>query len=53
MMQQAIETIARSPGWHRLPSGVAARTDETTDKYLNPEGMLNEKLKEKRRLASH
>ena len=42
-LSKELENIARSPGWHRLPNGVAVYPDATADKYLNPEGMLNEK----------
>ena len=35
-------TISRNPGWHRLANGVAVYSDATADKFLNPEGMLND-----------
>ena len=42
-LSKELTNTSKGPGWHRLPNGVAAYADATADKYLNPEGMINEK----------
>ena len=42
-LSRYVKDLEVTPGWHRLPNGVAVYPDATADKYLNPEGMLNEK----------
>lgn len=44
-LSKELGTISRTPGWHRLPNGVAVYSDATADKFLDPEGMVNDKWK--------
>ena len=44
-LSKELKMVEKTPGWHRLPNGVAVYSDSVANRFLDPRGMLSEHWK--------